>query len=193
MITRICAVVLILAGFGMAQGPGPGPMHMGGPEHFAGMEHHGFGSHQWWKNPEMVQNIGLSDAQVQKLDQLAQDHRLKMVDLRAAVEREEVRMKPLMENATPDESQIMAQIDKLAAARVQLQKANVQFMLASRRVLTPDQWKKFKSMRPKHEMGGERREHHERFGERGSVRHRDSDDGPPPQTPEREQAPPNAQ
>lgn len=172
MITRICAAVLILAGFGMAQVPVPPPMHMGGPVFFSTFEHHRHGFPEWWKSPEMAQKIGISDAQVQKLDQVVLDHRLKMIDLHAALEREEVKLHPLMEAANPDENQILTQIDKVAAQRAQVEKANVQFMLAMRRVLTPEQWKKLKEARHfgpemNHRFGGD----HAPGGPRFFMRH----------------------
>ncbi len=150
MITRILAATLMLVGLATAQMPGPpmmGPMGHGpmgeapGFHAFAGG--HRMGAPEWWKNPEVAQKLGITDAQVQKLDQIAFDHRMKMIDLRAALEREEVRLQPLMQASTPDENQILTQIDKVATQRAQIEKAHVQMMLATRRVLTPEQWKKF--------------------------------------------------
>src|SRR5208337_1966603 len=40
-----------------------------------------------------------------------------------------------------DEAQVIAQIDKVAQARANLEKSNAQMLLAIRRVLTVDQWK----------------------------------------------------
>ncbi len=188
MINRILAVALVLGGLAIAQEkpapPAPrqphAPMHMGGPEHFAGMERHRFGSPEWWKNPEIVQEIGISDTQVQKLDQLALDQRLKMIDLRAAAEREEVRLRSLMEAANPDENQIMGQIDKVSTQRTQVEKAEVQYRLATRRVLTPEQWKKFQSMKPaRMEMRHSFVERHEgKPGPRGFMRHSEKNELP---------------
>lgn len=157
--TRICATVLLLAGLGMAQGPMP---HAGPPadgNEFYAFEHRPMGHFGvWWRNPEIAQKVGVSESQVQQLDQVLQAHRLKTIDLRAALEREEVRMEPIMHAANPDEKQVLAQIDKIAAQRVQMEKANVQTMFALRRVLTPEQWKKLHSLEPfgrgMHRMGG---------------------------------------
>lgn len=155
MITRIFAATLLLVGMGVAQEPGrmmehmgPGPEHMGPAPMIRTFSEHRFGPHEWWKNPMIVQKLGLTDAQVQKLTQIAYDNRLKMIDLRAALEREEVKLEPLMEAASPDENQVLAQIDKINAQRGQVEKAHVQMMLATRRVLTPEQWKKFQTSMP---------------------------------------------
>ena len=47
----------------------------------------------------------------------------------------------------PNESQILGQIDKVAAARAELEKANARFLLAIRAKLTPEQWKSLQESR----------------------------------------------
>jgi hypothetical protein len=56
-------------------------------------------------------------------------------------------MEPLIEADQPDEGKILAQIDAIAQARAELEKANARMLLGIRQVLTPDQWKKLKTMR----------------------------------------------
>jgi hypothetical protein len=45
---------------------------------------------------------------------------------------------------------VIAQVDRIAAARAELEKANAQMLLGIRRVLTLDQWKKLQSLQPVH-------------------------------------------
>jgi hypothetical protein len=47
----------------------------------------------------------------------------------------------------PSEQLILAQIDKIAQARAELEKANARFLLAIRAKLTPDQWKQLQAAR----------------------------------------------
>jgi len=54
-----------------------------------------------------------------------------------------------MEADQPDEARIVAQIDKVAQARAELEKANARMLLGIRRVLTPDQWKKLQAEAPR--------------------------------------------
>jgi len=102
----------------------------------------GGGPGRWWHNPEMAQKLGLSPEQQQKMDDIFQQHRLHLIDLNAALEKEEAVMEPLMQADQPDEAKILAQIDRVAQARAELEKANARMLLGIRRVLTPDQWKK---------------------------------------------------
>jgi Spy/CpxP family protein refolding chaperone len=93
-----------------------------------------------------MQKIGVSDEQVQKIEKIFQDHRLQLIDLHAALEKQEAILEPLVEADQPDEAQVVAQIDKVAQARANLEKSNAQMLLAIRRVLTLDQWKKLRDL-----------------------------------------------
>ena len=103
---------------------------------------------RWWNNPEMVQKLGLSADQQKRMDDIFQQNRLKLVDLHAAVQKEEITMEPLMSADQPDEARIVAQIDRVAQARAELEKANARFLLGIRRVLTADQYKKLQTEHP---------------------------------------------
>ena len=121
-------------GRGGGRGIGRGPMERG--------------MGRWWKNPQMVEKLGVTADQQKKMDDIFQQHRLKLIDVTAAVEREEVTLQPMMEADQPDEAKIVAQIDKVAQARAELEKANARMLLGIRRVLTPDQWKKLQAEAP---------------------------------------------
>jgi Spy/CpxP family protein refolding chaperone len=100
---------------------------------------------KWWTRPEMAQKLGLTADQIKKMDDIFQQHRLKLIDLDAAVRKEEVIMEPLISAEQPDEAKIVAQIDKVAQARAELEKANARMLLGIRRLLTQEQWNKLKS------------------------------------------------
>jgi TonB family protein len=99
----------------------------------------------WWRLPQMAQRLGLTADQQKKMDDVFQQARLRLIDLNAVVQKEEVVMEPLMATEQPDEARIVAQIDKVAQARAELEKANARMLLGIRRVLTADQWEKLKA------------------------------------------------
>jgi Spy/CpxP family protein refolding chaperone len=116
--------------------PGHGPGHgmmMPGP---AG---------KWWSNPELARRLNLTADQQKKMDEVFQQHRLRLIDLHAALEREDAILDPLMEAASPDDSKALPQIDRVAQARAELEKANARLLLGLRHVLTPEQWKMLES------------------------------------------------
>jgi Spy/CpxP family protein refolding chaperone len=173
-VARIVVIMLALACIAVAQGgPGSGMGHgsqmgaMACPMEGPGMGHHGMGhggpgmgmGGKWWKNSELVKKLGLSESQVQQIEKIFQDHRMQLIDLRAALEKQEAVMQPLVDAERPDEAKVTAQIDKVAQARANLEKSNAQMLLAIRRVLTVDQWKQLQAqgmgpMRGPRMMGG---------------------------------------
>jgi protein CpxP len=108
---------------------------------------------RWWNNPEMVQKLNLTSDQQKKMDDIFLQNRLRLVDLNATLQKEEITMEPMMAADTPDEPKILAQIDKVAQARAELEKANARFLLGIRRVLTQEQWKKLQA-EISHRQGG---------------------------------------
>ncbi|MGD1157463.1 MAG: periplasmic heavy metal sensor [Terriglobia bacterium] len=104
------------------------------------------GPRKWWKDSELMHNTGVSDDQVQKIEEIFQDHQIQTIDLHAALEKQEAILPSLLEEDQAEESQVMAQIDKVAQARANLEKSNARTLLAIRRVLSGEQWKKLRNL-----------------------------------------------
>lgn len=137
---------LLTAGMAVAQGPGVGP---GFGDNRPPMERmlgpHGQHGH-WWNNPNMVEKLKLTDDQRKAMDAILLAHREKLIDLRANLQKSELVLDPMMRDDQPNEANILAQIDKVAQARADLEKANARFLLALRSKLTPDQWKTLQTL-----------------------------------------------
>lgn len=124
-------------GGGPGPGPGPaGPPPRGGPRGPGG---------RWWTDPALVARLGLTADQQKRIDTLFQQERLKLIDLTAAVEKEEATLEPLLEVDQPDEKNVLAQIDRIAQARAELEKANARMLLGFRSVLSADQWRRLQA------------------------------------------------
>jgi len=100
---------------------------------------------RWWRNVDRAQRLGLTAEQQTKMDDLFLQSRLKLIDLNAALEKEEAILEPMVATDKPDEAKIRGQIDRIAQARSELEKANAYLLLALRLVLSPEQWKKLKA------------------------------------------------
>jgi len=111
----------------------------------------GFGT--WWKNSETVAKLQLTDDQVKKIEAAFYNHRLKLVDLRADLEKQELQLRPLLDADQPDEQRVAVQIDQITMARGRLEKEHAMMMLGMRRVLTVDQWKKLQTMKDERRPG----------------------------------------
>lgn len=105
------------------------------------------GNNGWWNNPRIVDRLKLTDDQRKAMDQILLDHREKLIDLRANLQKAELALEPLMGADTPNDSAITAQIDKVVQARAELERANARFLLAIRDKLTTDQWKQIQDFR----------------------------------------------
>jgi len=80
------------------------------------------GPGRWWENQEMVQRLGLTTDQQKKMEDLFQQSRLRLIDLNAALQKEEATMEPLMAADQPDDARLLAQVDKVAQARAELKR-----------------------------------------------------------------------
>ena len=120
---------------------GPPPPRADGPLGALEAGQHG----RWWANRALAGKIGLSDDQVKKMDDIFQQHRIALVDLDGAVRKAELTLEPLLAAEQPDEDKIVAQIDRAAQARAELEKSHARVLLAIRRVMTAEQWKKLQA------------------------------------------------
>ena len=140
-----------LSGMAAAQdfggGPGPGGDGPGGGPPPMVRTFHGRGFGRWWNNPQIAQSLNLTDEQKRQMDQTLLQHRLQLIDLNANLEKKQMLLGPLMEADQPDETKILAQIDAIAQARADLEKANARMLFDLRKTLTADQWKKLKALR----------------------------------------------
>jgi Spy/CpxP family protein refolding chaperone len=98
-------------------------------------------SGRWWTDPAIVQKLALTPEQQKQIENLFQASRVKLIDLNASLQKEEVVLEPLLDVDHPDESKVLPQIDRIAQARAELEKANARMLLGFRGVLTQEQWK----------------------------------------------------
>jgi Spy/CpxP family protein refolding chaperone len=140
---------------------------------------------RWWNNPKVIEKLNLTDAQRKSMDATLLAHREKLIDLRATVEKAELEMEPLISDDQPNEGRILAQIDRVAQARAELEKANARFLLAIRGKLSPEQWKQVQAFRENHENRENHGPMHHGFGAEGPNRQgpgdRNHQQAPPPQ------------
>jgi Spy/CpxP family protein refolding chaperone len=95
---------------------------------------------RFWNNPKVVERLKLTDVQCKEFEEIFMQHREKLIDLRANLAKTELALEPLVRDEQPNETKILAQIDKVAQARAELEKANAAYLLAIRGKLTAEQW-----------------------------------------------------
>jgi Spy/CpxP family protein refolding chaperone len=81
------------------------------------------------------------------MDEVFQQSRLKLIDQKAALDKEEAILEPLVEQEAIDESKAAAQLDRVAQARAELEKTRGRMLLGIRKQLDMEQWRKLKETR----------------------------------------------
>jgi Spy/CpxP family protein refolding chaperone len=100
----------------------------------------------WWRESYWIKELTLTPDQQKKMDEAFRQNKIKLIDLTAALDKEELILEPLVQNVNPvDEAKILAEIDRIADARAGLEKANARMLLAIREIMTQEQWDKLQT------------------------------------------------
>jgi Spy/CpxP family protein refolding chaperone len=120
----------------MGMGSGPGPQKMVIRREMG----------KWWQNSEVAKKLQLNDGQITQLNQIFYDHRLKLIDYEAEMQKQDLKLQTLLDADQPDEGQVGGQVDQLLAARGKLEREFTFMNLDLRKVLSLDQWRQLKSI-----------------------------------------------
>lgn len=101
----------------------------------------------WWDSP-IARDLELTEDQQKQIRSIVSQHRSKLIDLRAAVEKSEGEMADLFNEENVDMKKAESVIGRVANNRAELMKATSMMSLALRRVLTPKQWQELQRRQP---------------------------------------------
>ena len=101
----------------------------------------------FWRDDKWISILDLSTDQQRKMDYIFQQFRLKLIDDNAALRKEEVMLDPMWRDdlSSASEAKLLAQIDRIAEARAQLEKTNSRMLVSLLKVMTPEQRAKLPS------------------------------------------------
>lgn len=102
---------------------------------------------KWWQNSDIAKKLQLSDSQIGQLDQTFYDHKLKLIDYGAEMEKQDLKLQALLDADVPNEGQVETQVDQVLAARGKLEREFTLMNLDLRKVLSLEQWRQLKSIR----------------------------------------------
>ena len=133
--------VTIAAAQGMPPGPHPGPGH-----------HPSFGPPPpppaFWKDPQVVKMLGLSDSQVKSLDDLDAAFHEQEISLRAEVEKAHFQLERLMNASDSNEQDVLKAARKAADLQSRMFLQHIENRVKVHKVLSADQWKKLMTLPP---------------------------------------------
>jgi Spy/CpxP family protein refolding chaperone len=102
---------------------------------------------KWWQNSDVAKKLQLSDSQIAQLDQIFYDHKVKLIDYGAEMEKQDLKLQTLLDADVPNQGQVEAQVDQVLAARGSLEREYTMMNLDLRRVLSLEQWRQLRSIR----------------------------------------------
>jgi len=101
---------------------------------------------KWWQNSDIAKKLQLSDGQIGQLDQTFYDHKVRLIDYGADMEKQDLKLQTLLDADVPNEGQVEAQVNQVLEARGKLEREFTMMNLDLRKVLSLDQWRQLKSI-----------------------------------------------
>ena len=102
---------------------------------------------RWWDDKHFAKTLHLRPEQQKRMDGLFEENRASLVGRYETLQQEEATMETLSHGQTLDENTLFAQIDRVAHARADLEKANTHLMLQVRKEMDADQIARLESYR----------------------------------------------
>ena len=99
----------------------------------------------WWTNDKVVRELGLTNDQSTRIDNVFRDSLPQMRQSKQDLDRQEAELSRLIET-NADEGQVVRQVDKVEAVRASLNKMRTIQLVRMRQVLTSKQKEKFKTV-----------------------------------------------
>ena len=100
---------------------------------------------KWWRRPEIVQALGLSDDQQTKLDAIFRNSASDLIDLRGAVEKQNITLRGELDQPQLNRADIQRAAAKLSEARARLFERELMMLVDMRAVLSEPQWNRMRS------------------------------------------------
>lgn len=97
---------------------------------------------RWWDDKAYVKSLKLRPDQQARMDAIFEQNRAALVSHIEGVQQAEAQMQQLSNSPAPDEAALFAQIDRVAQARADLDKATTHMLLQIRKEMDADQIKR---------------------------------------------------
>jgi Spy/CpxP family protein refolding chaperone len=94
---------------------------------------------RWWDDKKTVKTLSLRSDQQKRMDDIFEAGKGNLVSLYENLQREQQRFVSMPREDLQDETKVFAAIDRVAAARADLEKANFHMLLQIRKEMDPEQ------------------------------------------------------
>lgn len=106
------------------------------------------GFFNWWDSP-IANDLNLSEDQKKQIRSIVQEHRDRLIDQRAALQKAEMQFADLFSEESPNPARVDQVIEQMVAARADLTRTMSRMTLRLRAVLTPQQFQELQKRRPR--------------------------------------------
>lgn len=113
---------------------------------------------KWWKHPLAVDELKLSPAQIERIDTIFVEHRKKLVDQKARMEKLHLDFMQVIDQPELKRAEVLQLTDQIAITRAEILRATIAMQLDIREQLTPEQRATLKKLR--NMLQDEIRRHH---------------------------------
>jgi Spy/CpxP family protein refolding chaperone len=104
---------------------------------------------RWWDDHGFAKNLKLRPDQQTRMDQIFEQNRGALLNRFQGVQQAQAQLESLSRSPTPDEAALFAQIDRVAQARAELEKANTHLLLQLRKEMDGDQLQRLEKSQQK--------------------------------------------
>jgi Spy/CpxP family protein refolding chaperone len=100
---------------------------------------------RWWRRPEVVQTLALTEAQQSDLDRIFRAAANELIDLKAETEKQAVALRGELDRSDLNKQNVERAAAKLAEARTRLFLREVEMLVDMRGALTDEQWTRLRT------------------------------------------------
>jgi len=100
---------------------------------------------KWWRRPEIVQSLNLSEEQQNKLETAFRTASSDLIDLRGEVEKQNIALRGDLDQSQLDRATIRRDAQRLSDARTRLFERELMMLVDMRAVLNDSQWDRMRS------------------------------------------------
>jgi Spy/CpxP family protein refolding chaperone len=100
---------------------------------------------KWWRRPEIVQSLNLSEEQQNKLENIFRTSSSDLIDLRGEVEKQNITLRGDLDQSQLDRTAIRRDAQRLSDARTRLFERELMMLVDMRAVLNDQQWDRMRS------------------------------------------------
>ncbi len=101
---------------------------------------------RWWLRPALVEALSLDNAMVNRLDTLYVERKSRLIDLKAAVQKERMKLSVLMDQEPLDKAGVMRQYEVLNEIRGEMGRERFKYYIEIRDILGPERYRKAVAM-----------------------------------------------